>query len=62
MFDSIPRKTLIIRKMVKRNAFPVNLEHQYRVFERGEHDCSAHNKKNIDYYEYPSMTHFLDKH
>ena len=28
----------------------------------GEHDCSAHNKKNVDYYEYPSVTHFTDEH
>ena len=28
----------------------------------GEHDCSAHNKKNGDYQEYQSLTHFIDEH
>ena len=28
----------------------------------GEHDCSAHNKKNGYYYEHPSLSHFMDKH
>ena len=47
--------------MVGRNAFPVNQKHQYRVSQQGEHDCSAHNKKGGDYYEYPSLTHFADE-
>ena len=36
--------------------------HQYRVSQWGEHNCSAHNKKNGDYYEYPSLSHFMDEH
>ena len=28
----------------------------------GRNNCSAHNKKNIDYFEYPSLTHFTDDH
>ena len=39
-------------KMVKKKAFVANLKHQYRVSQSEEHDCSAHNKKNEDYYEY----------
>ena len=42
--------------MVKREAFPVNLKHQYRVSQLGEHDCNAHNKTNGDYYEYPTLS------
>ena len=38
--------------MVERKAFLANLQHEYRVPQRGEHDYSAHNKKNKDYYEY----------
>ena len=26
-----------------------------------EHDCSAIKKKNGDYYEYPSLSHFMDE-
>ena len=48
--------------MVERKAFLANPKHQCRVSQYGEHDCSAHNKKNADYYEYPSLTHFADKH
>ena len=28
----------------------------------GEHDCSAHNEKNGDYYDFPSLTHFTNEH
>ena len=48
--------------MVQRKAFPTNLKHQYCASQWGEHDCSAHNKKNVDCYEYPSLTHFMDEH
>ena len=27
----------------------------------GEHDCSANNKNNGYYYEYPSLSHFPDE-
>ena len=47
--------------MVKRNAFLANPKHQYRASQCGEHDVGAHNKKNGDYYEYPSLSHFTDK-
>ena len=48
--------------MVERKAFVANPMHQYRVSKCGEHDCNAHNKTNVDYYEYPSLTHFEDEH
>ena len=47
--------TWIIRKMMERNAFLANPKHQYRVSQWEEHDYSAHNKKNGDYYGYPSF-------
>ena len=47
--------------MVERKAFPVNPKHQYPISQWGEHDYSAHNKKNGDYYEYPSLTAFTDE-
>ena len=47
---------------MERKAFLANLKQQYRVAQSGEHDCSDHNKKNVDYYEYPSLAHFMDEH
>ena len=48
--------------MVKRKAFLTNPKQQYHVSKWGEHDCSAHNKKNEDYNEYPSLSQFTDEH
>ena len=45
-----------------RKRFSCKSKHQYRASQYGEHDCNAHNKKNADYYEYPSLTHFTDEH
>ena len=42
--------------------FVANARHQYNVSQCRKHDCSAHNKKNEDYYKYPSSTDFMDKH
>ena len=47
--------------MVERKAFHANPKHQYRVSQCAKHDCSAHNDKNEDYYEYPSLTHLTDE-
>ena len=47
--------------MVKRKALLANQKHQYRASERGEHDCSARNRKNGDYYKYRSLTHFTNE-
>ena len=46
--------------MVERKAFLANLKHQDCASQYGEHDCSANNKKNGDYYEYRSLSHFMD--
>ena len=48
--------------MGERKAFPANPKHQYRVSQHGKHECSAHNVKNEDYYEYPRLTHFTYEH
>ena len=48
--------------MAERKAFLANLKHQYHVSRYGEHDCSAHNEKNRDYVEHPSLSHSKDKH
>ena len=45
----------------KEEAFLANPKHQYHVFQYGECDCHANNKKNGHYYEYPSLSHFTDK-
>ena len=47
--------------MVERKAFPAKPMFQYYASQWGEHDCSAYNKKNIDYYDYPSLSHFMDE-
>ena len=44
--------------MMEKKAFVTNQKHQDCVSQYGEHDCSANNKKNRDYYEYPSLSHF----
>ena len=47
--------------MVEKKAFLANPKPQYHISQRGEHDCSANNKKSGFYYEYPSLTHFKDE-
>ena len=47
--------------MVERNTFLASPRHQDRVFQWGEHDCSAHNEKNGGYHEYPSLSHFTNQ-
>ena len=44
--------------MVERKAFLVNPMHQYRVSQCGEHECNANNKRNGNYNECPSLSHF----
>ena len=53
---------LVARKMVERNAFIANPKNEYHVSQWGEHDWSAHNKMNGDYYKYLSLSNFIDKH
>ena len=48
--------------MVEIKAFLGKLKDQYRVSQYREHDCNANNKKNGDYNEYPSLSHFMNKH
>ena len=37
-------------------------KHQYHVSQCGEHDCNAHNKNNGYYYEYLSLSDFMNDH
>ena len=55
------RMNFEFKEMVERRAFLANLKHQYRVSQYGEHGWSANNKKNRDYYEYPSLYIFTDE-
>ena len=48
--------------MAERKSFLANPKHQYRVSQWGERDCSAHNEKNGDYYDYPSLSHSTVEH
>ena len=47
--------------MVERKAFLANPKYQYHVSQNGEHDCSANNKNNGNFYGYPSLSHFTDE-
>ena len=47
--------------MVEKKAFPTNLKFLYHPSQYGEHNCGANNKKNGDYYEYPSLSDFMNK-
>ena len=38
-----------------------NLKHQYRVSQYREHYFSSHNENNGDYYEYLSLSRFVDE-
>ena len=53
--------TLIISKMIERKAFLANPKYQYRVSQYREQNCSADNKRNGDYCEYPSLSHFMEE-
>ena len=48
-------------KMVEKKAFLANPKHPHHVSQCGGHDCSANKKKIGDYYEYPSLSPFLDE-
>ena len=44
-----------------KNAFLVNLKHQYRVSQCGELDCCINSKKNEDYHVRQCLSHFTDE-
>ena len=46
---------------MERKAFLANPKHQDHLSQCREHDCSANNNKNGDYYEYTSLPYFTDK-
>ena len=46
---------------MERKAFLANLEHQYHVYQCGEHDYSAQSQKNRDYHENLGLSYFMDK-
>ena len=48
--------------MVEIKDFLANPKLEYNVSQRRERDCSVHNKRNGDYYEYPSLAHFIEEH
>ena len=50
------------RENGEKKAFPRNSKLQYRVSKCRDHDCSAHNKKIGDYYEYPCLSYFTYEH
>ena len=47
--------------MAESKAFLANPKQQYHVPLWREHDYSAYNKKNGDYYEHPGLSHFMDE-
>ena len=49
------------KENAEKKALLLNLKHQYRVSQYGEHYCHAKNKKHGYSYEYPSLSHFMDE-
>ena len=47
-----------LKENAGKKTFSHKLKHQHHVSQWGKHDCSTHNKKNRDYYEYPSLSQF----
>ena len=47
--------------MVGRKACLENPKHPDHVSQGREHDYSAYNKKKWDYYEYRSLSHFMNE-
>ena len=44
-----------------KKTFLANSKHQYHAPQCGDHDYPANNKKNGDYYEYQSLSYFIDE-
>ena len=44
-----------------KKALLANPKLQYRVSQYGKHHCHTNNKKNRDYYKYPSLSHFSNE-
>ena len=45
----------------EKKSFFANPMNQYRVSQCGEHDRSANDETNGDYYRYPSLYHFINE-
>ena len=46
----------------ERKSFSCKSQASNHVPQCGEHDSSAHNENNGDFYDYPSLSHFTDEH
>ena len=57
----ISRKNFDYKENGKKKAFLANPNYQYHMSQCGEQDCRANNKKNGDYYEYPSLSPFSNE-
>ena len=58
----IPRMNFDYKENGGKKAFLTNPKHQYRVSQCEELDYSTNNKKNGDYFEYRSLSHFMRGH
>ena len=58
----IPRMNINYWENGGERSFSFKFKASKRVPQCGEHDCSAHNENNGDYYDYPSLSHFTDEH
>ena len=45
----------------EKKSFSCQIKASISCTPRGEHDCSANNKKNEDYFKYPSLYHSTDQ-
>ena len=46
----------------EKNSFSCKSDASISCIPKGEHDYNTHNKKNEDYYKYPSLSYFKHKH
>ena len=45
-----------------KKSFSCKSEASNHVYQCRKHDCSANNKKNGDYYDFPSLSDFMNGH
>ena len=58
----ISRMNINYKENGGKKSFFCKPKHQYHVSQYAKHDCSAHNKKNGDYYKYQGLFLFMVKH
>ena len=58
----IPQMNINFKESCGKKSISCKSKTSIRVSQCGEQDCSANNKKNEDYNQYPSFSHFMVEH